>query len=61
MTAERVLAKCPKACKFSKNGCDIVLTKELLIGHEYTCAYKPIQCPVDDCVADGAEDKSSCC
>ena len=30
LTAERVLAKCPKACKFTKYGCDTVLTKEML-------------------------------
>ena len=49
LTAERVLAKCPKACKFTKYGCDTVLTKEMLIGHEDMCSYRPVQCPVDDC------------
>ena len=49
LTAERVLAKCPKVCKYFKNGCDTVLTKEMLTGHEDCCVYKPVQCPVDDC------------
>ena len=49
LTAERVLAKCPKPCLFAKYGCDKVLTKDMLMGHEGVCMYKQVQCPVDDC------------
>jgi hypothetical protein len=49
LTAEKVLAKCPRPCTFNKYGCDTVLTKEPLNAHEGLCKFKPVQCPVDDC------------
>ena len=47
---EKVLAKFPLPCKFSKYGCGVKLEQSKLEAHEQTCNCKPDSCPITGCV-----------
>ena len=49
LAIEKIIAKFPIPCKFNKYGCEVILEKTKLSGHEFICRYKPASCPVSNC------------
>ena len=47
LLAEKLLARLPMKCSF--NGCDKIMTKELLDKHEKDCLFRKVKCPVFTC------------
>jgi len=51
LAIEKIIAKFPIPCKFNKYGCEVILEKMKLSGHEFICRSKPASCPVSNCSA----------
>ena len=49
LAIEKIIAKFPIPCKFNKYGCEVILAKMKLSGHEIICRFKPASCPVSNC------------
>ena len=41
LAVEKILQKCPRACKFQDNGCSVLMQQVSLEEHEINCNFKP--------------------
>ena len=49
LTAEKIVARYPQCCEYSKYGCTVRLIQVDRECHQLACQYKPVACPVIAC------------